>query len=349
MTVFKYVWHLSALVFVAIFLPVWSTNATVFNDDFSASEASVTPQIAGGRVHAIALKSDGTVWAWGYNAYGQLGDGTTAWSRPTPVQVSGLSGVTAIAAGGYHTIALKSDGTVWTWGANGNGQLGDGTTTERKTPVQVSGLSSVTAIAAGSSHTIALKSDGTVWTWGANGSGQLGDGTNTERTTPVQVSGLSGVTAISGGESHTITLKSDGTVWTWGANASGQLGDGTYTSRTTPLQVKDLNLHVSVTPTPTPAITPTPSSTPGGKGSISGDVVDTEGEPIDAAKISLKGKKTKRLKTASDEDGYFEFTNLKADTYKLIARKKGYKISRQTIPLKAGEVRDDIELEMEEK
>ena len=105
----------------------------------------------------------------------------------------------------------------------------------------------------------------------------------------------------------------------------------------------------STPPPPPPAITPTPSSTPGGKGSISGDVVDTEGEPIDAAKISLKGKKTKRLKTASDEDGYFEFTNLKADTYKLIARKKGYKISRQTIPLKAGEVRDDIELEMEEK
>ena len=87
----------------------------------------------------MALKSDGTVWAWGDNGYGQLGDGTTT-DRTTPVQVSGLSGVTAIAAGCYHTVALKSDGTVWAWGYNGYGQLGDGTTTQRTTPVQVSGL-----------------------------------------------------------------------------------------------------------------------------------------------------------------------------------------------------------------
>ncbi|MBI5238810.1 MAG: hypothetical protein HY887_10405, partial [Deltaproteobacteria bacterium] len=134
---------------------------------------------------------------------------------------------TAIAGGWYHTIALKNDGTVWTWGWNYYGQLGDGTTTDRLTPVQVSGLTNVTAIASVYDHTIALKNDGTVWTWGANWYGQLGDGTTTNKSAPVQVSGLTSVTAIAGGNKHTIALKNDGTVWAWGANWAGQLGDGT--------------------------------------------------------------------------------------------------------------------------
>ncbi|MGC9030112.1 MAG: RCC1 domain-containing protein [Desulfomonilaceae bacterium] len=154
--------------------------------------------------HALALKSDGTVWAWGYNGAGQLGDGTTTY-RATPVQVSGLNDVIAIAAGGGiadgltfpgHSLALKSDGTVWAWGYNGYGQLGDGTTTNRLTPVQVSGLTNVVAIAAGGLHSLAKKSDGTVWAWGYNGYGQLGDGTTTNRLTPVQVSGITGNSLI---------------------------------------------------------------------------------------------------------------------------------------------------------
>ena len=112
------------------------------------------------------------------------------------MQVSGLTNVTAIAGGLYHTIALKSDGTVWAWGDNDYGQLGDGSTTDRLTPVPVSGLTDVTAIAGGWYHTIALKSDGTVWAWGENYAGQLGDGTTTERTTPVQVIGLTGIATI---------------------------------------------------------------------------------------------------------------------------------------------------------
>jgi hypothetical protein len=102
-----------------------------------------------------------------------------------------LSASMAIAAGGFHSLALKGDGTVWAWGYNRDGQLGDGTTTNRTTPVQVSGLSGVTAIAAGTHHSLALKGDGTVWAWGGNWYGQLGDGTTTNSTTPVQVSGLS--------------------------------------------------------------------------------------------------------------------------------------------------------------
>ncbi|MBI3354699.1 MAG: RCC1 repeat- and reductase domain-containing protein [Nitrospirae bacterium] len=165
--------------------------------------------IAGGGVHTIVLKNDGTVWAWGNNEFGQLGNGTISYYNPTPVQVSGLVGVTAIAGGeGYHTIALRNDGTVWAWGKNDYGQLGDGTTTHRNIPIHVSGLTSIEAIAGGGNHTIALKNDGTVWAWGQNNDwGQLGDGTVVNRYTPVQVSGLTGVVAIDAGFYHTLAIK----------------------------------------------------------------------------------------------------------------------------------------------
>ncbi len=204
--------------------------------------------IAAGDVHSIALKNDGTIWAWGFNRAGQLGDGTTIYSS-TPVQVSGLTDVTAIAAGSYHSIAIKTDGTVWAWGWNRGGQLGVETTETcvfplmewscSTTPVQ-SNITDVTAIAAGSYHSIAIKTDGTVWTWGNNYYGQLGDGTTTNSITPVQVSGLTDVTAIAAGNVHSVALKNDGTVWTWGNNYYGQLGDGTTTNSITPVQVSGL-------------------------------------------------------------------------------------------------------------
>jgi len=201
--------------------------------------SAVTPDISAGGSHTLALKDDGTVWAWGFNFDGRLGDGTST-QRLTPVQVTGLTDVTAIAGGGGHSLALKSDGTVWAWGRNNDGQLGDGTTTNRFTPVQVTGLTDVFKIAAGGSHSLALKSDGTVWAWGFNGNGQLGDGTTTNNSTPVQVTGLTGVTAIAGGFQHSLALKSDSTVWAWGSNDQGQLGDGTTTQRLTPVQVTGL-------------------------------------------------------------------------------------------------------------
>ena len=116
---------------------------------------------------SLALKSDGTVWAWGDNRGGQLGNGTAdSNAHPLPVQVSGLSKVVASTSGDYHSLALKSDGTVWAWGYNAEGQLGDGTTTSRFSPVQVSGLSGVAAIAGGVYHSLAVRTDGTVWAWG---------------------------------------------------------------------------------------------------------------------------------------------------------------------------------------
>ncbi|MCX6381662.1 MAG: Ig-like domain repeat protein [Armatimonadetes bacterium] len=141
---------------------------------------------------------------------------------------------------GSHTLALKSDGTVWAWGWNAYGQLGDGTATDSFTPVQVSALTGVTQIAGGYLHSLALKSDGTVWVWGFNNSGQLGDGTTVDSAVPVQVSGLTGVTQVSAGSFHSLAVKTDGTVFAWGNNNYGQLGDGTNTNRLTPVQVTGL-------------------------------------------------------------------------------------------------------------
>jgi alpha-tubulin suppressor-like RCC1 family protein len=204
------------------------------------SGAPVAAQtVSGNTSHSLAVKSDGTAWAWGANTSGQIGDGTTT-RRDLPTQVSTLSGITAVAAGGNFSLALKSNGTVWAWGANSNGQLGDGTTTQRTTPVQVSTLSSIVAIAAGTSHGLALKSDGTVYGWGANGSGQVGDGTTTQRTSPVQLTTLIGITSVTSRTNHSLALKSDGTVKSWGSNGNGQLGDGSTTGRTSPVAVSTL-------------------------------------------------------------------------------------------------------------
>jgi alpha-tubulin suppressor-like RCC1 family protein len=146
-----------------------------------------------------------------------------------------------IAAGYYHSLAIKEDGSVWAWGYNGHGELGDGTTKHKRSPVQVSGLSQVTKIAAGLYHSLALKEDGSVWAWGYNGHGELGDGTTTNKSSPVQVSGLSQVTRIAAGYYHSLALKEDGSVWAWGYNGHGELGDRTTTNKSSPVQVSGLS------------------------------------------------------------------------------------------------------------
>jgi len=200
--------------------------------------------VAGGYGHSLAIKQDGTAWAWGNNGNGQLGCGDNS-NRLTPVQVFGLTNAIALAAGKYYSAALKGDGTVWTWGENSVGQLGNGTVgfpASSNKPVQVKDpmdqtgyLTGVIAIACGDYHTMALKADGTIFAWGANNSGQLGDGTTINKTLPVQVSGLSSVIAIDCGNGHSLAVKSDGTAWAWGGNWGGQLGDGTTVQRNTPV------------------------------------------------------------------------------------------------------------------
>jgi len=162
------------------------------------------------------------------------------------LETSALPGSDYISGGRDHAAVLKSDGTVWTWGDNQYGQLGDGTLTDRTTPVQVQGLTDVIAVAAGRTMTMALKSDGTVWTWGVNSSGELGDGSNVNRALPGQVVGLTDIVAIAAGWSTCVALKSDGTVWTWGDNAHGTVGDGTTEKRSLPVQVVGLTEIVAI-------------------------------------------------------------------------------------------------------
>jgi hypothetical protein len=186
-------------------------------------------------------------WTWGYSYAGILGDGgLTAGNRPYPGPVSNLAGLTAIAAGAGHNLALRSDGTVWAWGNNGTGQLGDGTTTNRFTPVQVPGLNSVIAVAAGWARSLALRSDGTVWAWGENPFGQLGDGTTTEQHSPVQVSGLTSVVAIAAGKEPNTALTAAGTLWAWGLNNQGQVGDGTQANQRAPVAISGVGGVVAI-------------------------------------------------------------------------------------------------------
>ncbi|MBJ6723793.1 RCC1 domain-containing protein [Geomesophilobacter sediminis] len=208
------------------------------------SAEAATPWYAYGSEHTLVLKADGTVWAVGANGYGQLGNGKSSWfntSEPRPVP--GMSNVVAIAAAGAHSVALKGDGTVWAWGNNAAGQLGNGTTSDSAYPVQVTGLVHVKAIAAGKSHVVALKENGTIWAWGNNRIGQLGNETRVNSSVPVQVTGISGIVSIAAGSFHTLALKEDGTVWCWGYDANGALGmtASTVHGTTAPTRVAGLS------------------------------------------------------------------------------------------------------------
>ncbi|MDD5397204.1 MAG: fibronectin type III domain-containing protein, partial [Candidatus Moranbacteria bacterium] len=213
--------------------------------------ANNSVMVAGGQSFSVALKLDGSVWAWGWNYNGRLGNNDGI-DKTNPVQVwnpaQGIfSGFIDVYSGYSHNLGLKADGTVWAWGKNGFGQLGDGTNINRLTPVQVVGLTNVTAISAGYNHSLALKSDGTVWAWGWNFYGQLGDGTQASQSFPVQVKAsntpgdyLQNVSAISVGDTHSMALKNDGTLWSWGGNLRGQLGVGSITFyQPYPVQTKD--------------------------------------------------------------------------------------------------------------
>ena len=209
------------------------------HDSTNFSYLNSIKAIMGGEVHNVALKSDGTVWAWGGNfTFGLLGNGTTNEAH-LPVQVSGLNSIIALGGRDYHTLAIASNGTVWAWGWNSTGALGDGTTNATLVPVQVVGLTNPSVVSAGYHFSIALMPDGTVYEWG------LGRVIG-HSYTPAQIPAFSNVTAISAGWDHALALKSDGTVWAWGKNSVGELGDGTTNNSTIPLPVTGLSNIVAV-------------------------------------------------------------------------------------------------------
>lgn len=232
----------------------WGENGGGIFGDTGKRSFSATPlevpglsdivAIAAGDHAGYALRADGTVWAWGYGGYGELGDGEIHQEPIAPEQVPGLSGITAIGAGGDFGLAIRSDETVLAWGGNVDGTLGNGSTANQSyVPVQVSGLTGVTQVAGDSANGYAVKSDGTVWAWGYGETGELGNGTSPEVSrTPVEVSGLTDVTALAAGDEGAHALRANGTVWSWGAGGIyDYVGNGSIYASNIPVEANGLS------------------------------------------------------------------------------------------------------------
>ncbi|MBI5416403.1 Ig-like domain-containing protein [Candidatus Poribacteria bacterium] len=204
---------------IAAFTP---SNNLAYNTQYTATITNAVKDVAGNKMTAA--------YTWNFTT------------------IAELINLKAIAAGMNHTIGIKNDGTLWAWGDNSYGQLGDGTYINRNTPIQISTESDWNIIAAGGGHTITIKNNGTLWAWGDNSYGQLGDGTNNNRDTPIQIGTDNDWKSIAAGQNHTIAIKNNGTLWAWGDNSYGQLGDGTYINKNTPIQIStesDWNIIVA--------------------------------------------------------------------------------------------------------
>lgn len=217
------------------------------NPDYDFSSAGEIVQVAAGGTHTAAVTKDGDLYMWGRNYYGQLGVYSNADSK-IPIKVNNSSStlpeksVKYIALGYYHSAAITKDGSLYMWGYNRSGQLGDGTTTDRYTPVKI--MDNVASVSLGGSHSAAVTKDGSLYMWGDNGNGRLGDGTTTDRYTPVKI--MDNVASVSLGSSHSAAITKDGSLYMWGYNYYGQLGDGTTTDRYTPVKIMDNVASVSL-------------------------------------------------------------------------------------------------------
>lgn len=205
------------------------------------SNAQCWQKITAGFGHTLAVKTDGTLWAWGLNNAGQLGDGTNNPSSIVPVQIGAGNNWQFISAGPEHSMAIKTDGTLWAWGRNSEAQLGDGTNNNSNVPVQIGTDNNWVAVCTGSEHTLAKKSNGTLWAWGGNTYGQCGNAAPPNSVaTPLQIGTATDWQTISTGSYHSMAIKTDGTAWGWGINTLGQIGDGTNTDKIIPTQI-DIN------------------------------------------------------------------------------------------------------------
>lgn len=250
-------------------------SAPVVFRSFVVGEASQRfVKIASGDYHSLGIRADGTLWAWGENENGELGDGGTtnryspvqigsdsnwaevscgrsisvalrtdgtlwSWgiSQLIPLQIGSSTDWVTISCGQSHRLALRANGTLWAWGNNQFGQLGDGALSFQSAPVQIGSATNWVSISAGINHSMAVRADGTLWGWGNSFYGQLGDGTTTQRTRPIQIGSGTNWASVACGGYHTVAERMDGTLWSWGYNRYGQLGDGTVVNHTSPLQV----------------------------------------------------------------------------------------------------------------
>lgn len=203
------------------------------------------------RNFALLVNSTGTLHAIGYNGEGALGRGSTAASNNAFIQIGTLTNWATVSTGTSHTVSIKTDGTLWAWGRNSEGQLGDGTTVNKSSPVQIGTLTTWAYISSGDYSTYAVKTDGSLWAWGQGSLGALGTGNVTTRSSPVQVGTLTNWSRVAGGSQHASALKTDGTIWSWGFNSVYQLGDGTTVNKSSPVQVGTLTTWRSINKTST--------------------------------------------------------------------------------------------------
>lgn len=230
----------------------WGNNSGNFGDGLSGNYGNdnYSPRQIGndvnwlsvstGRDFSIALKKDGTIWSCGQNYYGQLGNGTNSFNSSTDfnwTQMGNSNNWKTISTGDYFTIGLKNDGTLWAWGDNSSGQLGNSSNDNSYSPIQIGNDNNWQVISTGYSHTLAIKTNGTLWAWGGNYHGQIGDGTNLDKILPFQIGSDTNWEKISTNLGHNMAIKTDGTLWGWGWNKYGQLGDGSEINKTIPTQI----------------------------------------------------------------------------------------------------------------
>jgi alpha-tubulin suppressor-like RCC1 family protein len=196
-------------------------------------------QLSGGYQHSLGVRTNGTVWAWGCNGQGRLGDNTTV-AKSSPVSVvGGFTDWCQVSAGFRHSLGVRTDGTAWAWGASSAGRLGDNTIIDKSSPVSVvGGFTDWCQVNAGSYHSLGVRTNGTAWAWGCNFVGQLGDNTTVNKSSPVSViGGFTDWCQLSGGYQHSLGVRTNGTVWAWGCNGQGRLGDNSATNRSSPVSV----------------------------------------------------------------------------------------------------------------
>ena len=189
--------------------------------------------------HNLAIKPNGTMWSWGQFGNGGLGLGGSFQHRSSPTQIGALTTWSKISADGSSSMAIKTDGTMWSWGNNDNGRLGLGDTTNQSSPVQIGALTTWSSVSCGgyTGFAAAIKTDGTLWSWGYNIFGQLGLGNETNQSSPVQIGALTTWSSVSSKGYRAHAIKTDGTLWSWGYGNEGRLGQGNTTSRSSPVQV----------------------------------------------------------------------------------------------------------------
>jgi hypothetical protein len=224
-------------------------NITNYSSPKQVGSLTTWLNVAAGVYSSFVVKTDGSLWAWGNSYYGQLGLGTSGVYYSSPKQVGSLTNWSIVSNNGYSTFAIKTNGTLWSWGNNGTGELGLGNTTLYSSPKQVGSLTSWSNVFPNGYSTLALKTDGTLWSWGYNNVGQLGLGNTTNYSSPKQIGALTVWANVSSASSavSVVALKTDGTIWSWGYNTQGQLGLGNTTYYSSPKQIGALTTWTNVT------------------------------------------------------------------------------------------------------